>query len=461
MTKRRNGFEIEREVHWTQLIRKYPSIDSIKGRHNKYCLEKYVEDYMSFLDKVRIPPQVVKEVIKRAEENNFSNKPSKKDNFYIVNEDLTSFALIKPGRADLSKGLRIIYTHVDSPCLYVKPRPLLFEWDPEERDLHLGVELDTVPYGGINSWQWFGRPVEVVGWIIKKGRRREIKKNGFLANINFHIDTKDRQTELEDAFKAEDLDVITGYKSRKELLKDFRFSSENDFARATLYVVPKIKTQLVNDFILGYGHDDKICLYSAVTALFETKPYYPCIVLGLDREEVGGGGPGGAEGKFFEEVLNILIKVKEGKRLEDITEALQTRLFKKTLAICGDVDVGATNADIDYADIRNISRLGYGTYLSAEECSWEGNQLSKKVIDKVMQIYDKNKISFQISGIAGKADDVDAGGITDLRFFVKRGIPTINSGVPVGSLHSPTEIAHKADLYWTIKAYKGILRSIN
>jgi aspartyl aminopeptidase len=55
----------------------------------------------------------------------------------------------------------------------------------------------------------------------------------------------------------------------------------------------------------------------------------------------------------------------------------------------------------------------------------------------------------------GKVDE--GGGGTIAKFLAKYGLDMVDCGPPVLGMHSPFEIASKADLYETFKAYRVFL----
>ena len=59
----------------------------------------------------------------------------------------------------MNKGIRLIVSHIDSPRLDLKQRPLY-----EDSDLAF---LKTHYYGGIKKYQWLSRPMALHGRIVK------------------------------------------------------------------------------------------------------------------------------------------------------------------------------------------------------------------------------------------------------------------------------------------------------
>jgi len=458
--KNRTGFRIQnvrQGIDGSQLTRANPTIDNI-GHSRLKEIDTFLKAYSHFLDKVRIAPDVVKEVLEL-----YNNYEYPEETFSMINKDKSAFALVKFGKKPIEEGVRILYSHCDSPCLKTKSDSPILEWDPDKQPLHTGVELDVFGYGGIFPHQWAGKSLELRGWAIIDGKRKEINMPVFCPEICRHTDLrKEKEESFSEAHLEENLDLITGYGNVKDLLSALRFNGKEDFARARLFAVPVSKTQKIGPYYLsGYGHDSRSSIFSSLNAFLDTRPRYTSILLGFDKEEVGSSGSGGAQGKFFEKVFNeTLLRRKVFSGLEEITEAYKLNIFEKSLAVNVDVDVGATNLeeDEDRIDDKNIAKLGYGVFVQGIDGVFEGDQNSPYLIDRIMNIFRNKNVEFQITGSALIAD-MNEGTYTINRYFIDRGFPTVNIGVPVGCTHSPEELIHKGDLFSSYDAYMAILES--
>lgn len=441
-----------------QLTRVSPSTKKISPRTRK-SIDRLVNRYIEFLDEARINSEVTSEVIKLARKKGFFKD---KKNFEMKNRDKTAFALVKPGKKPVKEGLRIIYTHTDSPCLQVKPVPVRFEWSPDRKYLHLGVELSIIPYGGVVPYHWFGCDLEVRGWIFKKGRRRKIEFDADISDKSMHIDNRGSDTSLEDAFSWENAVLTTGDESEKKLIEWLEFTDKKDFARSRLYAVPKTKTARTKGggYIKGYGHDDRAPTFAAVDALMSADPVYTAMVIGFDKEEVGSLGDGGADSNFFEQVLGETIARTSNMKFEDIPWGLVQKVIQNSYAISGDTDVGPSKLEVEgenTVDLESVGRLGFGVSVDAHDGGWETNQIPTTYVDKILCMMNRklNK-KHQLVGCAHDADNFEGQGY-HADFFTKRGIPTMEIGILVTGLHSPVEKIHEGDFYYMRKAYQVFL----
>ena len=83
-------------------------------------------------------------------------------------------------------------------------------------------------------------------------------------------------------------------------------------------------------------------------------------------------------------------------------------------------------------------------------------ELAPEVEGQVNEIMDKAGVPWQMAEL-GKVDQ--GGGGTVAKHLAEYGMDIIDFGPPVLGMHSPFEIASKADLYATFKAYKAFLES--
>jgi aspartyl aminopeptidase len=439
-----------------QRVRPSPIMHRLSSTR-RATIEKFAEDYSGFLDSVRIAPDVVSQVSQMQGMYGRGDKTQ-----MITNPEGSAFALIKYGTRPSSEGTTILFGHNDSPCLRVKPNPLQLEWDPDKLTLHSGVMLGVIGYGGIMTHQWAGHHFDMVGWASIDGRKKKIGPvNMYCADICQHTDLRlEEDDSMAEAHTVENLALTTGFPDRKSLLKSLGLKGLEDFPRSRLYVVPRDKTQKVGPYYLaGYGHDPRVGLYPAVRALLDSSPKYTSVVIGFDNEEVGSMGSGGANGMFFDHIMNFILTQGGKKPLNNLTEAVKLQTLSNSLAINTDVDVSASSLEEEdrRVDWRNIAKHGHGPFVSAVDNVCDGDQISPLLVDETMGLLRKEDVPFQLTGSALVADS-NEGFATMSGFLAERGIPTINIGVPTGSTHSIIENVHMGDLEGAHRAYKAILK---
>ncbi len=117
--------------------------------------------------------------------------------------------------------------------------------------------------------------------------------------------------------------------------------------------------------------------------------------------------------------------------------------------------------DPDYKDVHestNAAKLGYGvciTKFTGVAGKAGSSDASAEFIGKIRQVFNKNKIVWQ-TGELGKIDQ--GGGGTVAKFLAKFGMDVLDCGPALLSMHSPFELASKADIYMTYLGYKAFYK---
>ena len=75
---------------------------------------------------------------------------------------------------------------------------------------------------------------------------------------------------------------------------------------------------------------------------------------------------------------------------------------------------------------------------------------SAELVGDITRLLDANGVAWQI-GELGRLDL--GGGGTIAKYVANRGIPVLDIGVPVLSMHSPFEVIHKTDLYMAYRTF--------
>jgi len=442
------------EIDKSQLTRESPVMMGLTSR-KRQAVERFSREYSTFLDQVRIAPDVVDFARKLYEEYR------RLGDDFITNESGTAFAYVKSGKRSPEEGMNILFAHNDSPCLQVKTNPTLLEWDPDKQPLHTGVRLGVFAYGGIRPYQYSGRNLDLVGWASIDGERKKIELPVYCPDICQHTDTRgDNDVSFLEAHLEEKLSLVTGYRNVPDLMNALGLKGKEDFARARLFAVPHAETTSIGDYYLsGYGHDARSGIYAALQAHTNISPKYTSVVIGFDKEEVGSTGSGGANGIFLDEIANRILTGGDNSRLKNLTEAFKLDVFKKSLAINADVDVAATSLEEDETriDENNIAKLGYGPFLSGIDGLCDGDQIAPELTDRMMNMFKAADVPFQITGSA-LFPEMTAGTGSMNAFIAERGIPTVNISVPTGCTHSQLELIHKGDLFFAKEIYRQILR---
>jgi len=435
----------------------------------KEVVESLAKEYIEFLSTVKTERESVefaKELLNNA---GFKEESSEKGYFIYKNKFLAAW---KKGKNPLTKGLRIVVSHIDTPRLDLKLHPL-FE------DTHLAF-LKTHYYGGIKKYHWVAQPLALHGVVAKKDGRvikivlgeKEEDPVFTICDLLPHL-AKKVQTDkkISEAIPGEKLNVLVGgiplekLEEEKEVKDRIKLNflkilyekfgiKEEDFVSAEIYVVPAGKAREVGldrAFIGGYGQDDRICAFTSLKAFLEIdQPEYTNLLLFMDKEEIGSEGNTSAKSRIFEKVIYYLIKEAGLSPNPDVF----FEIMMNTKTLSADVTAGIDPNYIEVHDKLNDAKMGFGIAVSrytGHGGKYMANEAHVEFLAWLLDNWDKNGVVYQVVSM-GKVDE--GGGGTVAKYFASYGMDVVDVGPPLLSMHSPFEISHKADLYMTYKAFK-------
>lgn len=446
--------------------------------NQKNDLEEISKDYINFLNTAKTERLATKEIIRRAEEKGFVNLDEKikegslkaGDKVYAVNKE-KAVALFIIGSEDLENGLAIVGAHTDSPRLDLKPVPL-------SEDTNIAY-LKTHYYGGVKKYQWTTIPLELHGVIYKKdGEKVEISIGDkedepvfTISELLIHLSRKLMDEKARDVIKGEQLQIIVGSipldgdsenpvkKNILKILNEKYGIIEEDFITAEFEAVPAIKARnagLDNSMIIAHGQDDRVCSYATLNAILSMETSKKTLVaLFVDKEEIGSYGATGMSSQFLENTILELLNLK-GKA--DLISFKRT--LKNSKVLSADVTLAYDPNFKDVSEIDNAAQFGCGVALTKYTGSGGkggSNDANAEYLQEVRAAFDKNNVIYQ----TGELGAVDAGGGGTIAFILAEYcMDVVDCGTPVISMHAPTELVSKADLYSTVEAYKSFYQNI-
>ena len=156
---------------------------------------------------------------------------------------------------------------------------------------------------------------------------------------------------------------------------------------------------------------------------------------------------------LMENVVSRLVRATGGSPF-DLSEALE-----RSALLSADVTVGFDPSFAAAFEPNNTARLGSGPVLmkyAGARGKSGANDASAELMAFVRDIFDEAGVRWQIGGM-GRIDL--GGGGTIAPFASKYGMQVLDCGVALLSMHAPYELASKADLYETFRAYAAFLSS--
>lgn len=440
------------------------------------ALHAFNEEYRQFLSYAKTEREFTTESEKEAIAHGFKNIADVKeikagDKLYSINRG-KNLVLFVIGKKPLTEGMNILGAHIDSPRLDLKQHPLY------EKD---GLALmDTHYYGGIKKYQWTTRPMALHGVVCKKdgsvvnvviGEDPTDPVVG-ITEILVHLSNDQMKRSASEIVTGEDLDLLVGSVPAKDcekdpvkkyvldLLKEKYDIEEDDFMSAELEVVPAGEARdfgLDRSMIMGYGHDDRVCAYTSMRAIFELEEpeRTSCCIL-VDKEEIGSVGNTGMQSAYFSHVTAELLALQGSCSLVDFNHAMANSRM-----LSSDVSAAVDPLYDSVFDQKNAAHFGcgicYNKYTGARGKSG-CNDANAEYFAKVRRVMDDNGVAFQTCELGS----VDKGGGGTIAYIAANlNMDVVDAGIAVQNMHSPCEIVSKADVYEGYRAYIAFLKDMD
>ena len=431
----------------------------------------YAEGYKAFLDAAKTEREAVAFAVDMAEKAGYTpyrigDVLKAGDKRYLNNRGRSLF-LIRMGSAPLeTDGVRIIAAHVDSPRLDLKQIPLY-----EDSGFAF---LKTHYYGGIKKYQWTTIPLALHGTVVRAdGTMLELKIGEcesdpvfYVNDLLPHLGQEQAKKPLGEAIPGEALNILVGglplanddggERIKRGILRHLYENygmTEEDFISAELCAVPAYRARDIGfdrALIGGYGHDDRVCAYPALTALFDSKNDNRTVLIVLaDKEEVGSDGVSGMQCDIIRDHLDAIAD-----------SAGVNPAVVRAASMCLSADVNAAY-DPNFADVyerRNSAMISCGTTLSkytGARGKSSTNDASAEYVGYIRRLFAEEGVIWQTAEL-GRVDA--GGGGTVAKYIAKLNIDTVDIGVPVISMHAPYEVISKADLYTTYEAFAAFIK---
>lgn len=431
----------------------------------------YCDEYIKFLNNGKTEREIIIEAKKIADEQGFKDineyeTLKQGDRVYYINRGKSMYLAII-GENNIEDGMNIIGAHADSPRLDLKPNPIY-----EDSGF---AYFKTHYYGGIKKYQWTTIPLAIHGVIVKTNGEKvdicigEDEQDPIftITDLLPHLAQEQMEKKLKEGINGEDLNLLIGsipYDSDDvnekvklnilNILNEKYGITEVDFLSSEIELVPAFKARSMGfdkGLVAGYGQDDKICVYTSLTALMElekVKKTAVCII--SDKEEVGSMGNTGMESHVFDTFISEILN-----KLNCNKPNLLEKVFCNSMMLSADVDAGLDPIYVSVSEKNNASYLGNGIGISKYTGSRGksgGSDANAEFVAYVRNVFEKNNIRYQIAEL-GRVDV--GGGGTIAYILANKGIDVIDCGVPVLSMHAPYEVTSKFDIYEAFRGYKA------
>lgn len=470
MSEKTQGEEL-REKLFNNKKNGWESVSEEEGRN----IFNYCDGYMKFLNEAKTEREIVKRATEIAKENGYkeiSEYSTLKagDKVYYINKDKNLFLAVI-GEENIENGINIVGSHADSPRLDLKPNPVYED--------HGFAYFKTHYYGGIKKYQWTAIPLSIHGVVVKtNGEKVEInigEKDDepifTITDLLPHLAQDQMEKKLKDGIEGENLNLLIGSipyndekASEKVKLNILNIINrkygivEKDFLSAEIELVPALKCRSLGfdeSLVVGYGQDDKVCVYTSLTAMLNVQnPKKTAVCIFADKEEIGSMGNTGMESNVFSTFMSEILN-KLGVNRPNLLD----KMFCNSKMLSADVDAGFDPIYSQVSELNNASFLNKGVgvnkYTGARGKSG-GSDANAEFVAYVRNVFEINNIAYQVAEL-GKVDV--GGGGTIAYILANKGVEVLDCGIPVLSMHSPYEVTSKYDIYQAHRAYEAFLNA--
>jgi aspartyl aminopeptidase len=219
----------------------------------------------------------------------------------VIVRDGAVIALAVPGRVVATTPFRILGAHTDSPTFKLKPRPALAS--------HGWLQASVEVYGGPILASWFDRELEFAGRLVTRDGTVHLVRTGPLARIPhlaIHLDREvnssfapDRQRDVQPVLGVDGPDVLD------YLARDAGIDAAEIAGHDVVAVDSAAPAQFGASLFAAARLDNLSSVHAGVTALLSFERGDAIAVLAaFDHEELGSESRSGASGPFLADVLD-------------------------------------------------------------------------------------------------------------------------------------------------------------
>ncbi len=368
--------------------------------------------------------------------------------YYHINRD-RAMMLIIGGKADISTGVRIVASHIDSPRLELKGRPV-----DSAQEFAL---FQTNYHGGIKTYQWTNIPLALTGHVDRVDGTRASVNIGLKPNdpifmipdLSPHTARDQMAKKIREAVTHEDLDPIIAsgpyekYSASQWVLKYLKSHYDinpADLVSAELSLVPAMPPRDMGfdrRLIAAYGQDDRLAAFTSFEAAKSLQtPPQTTIIYFSDNEETGNVNNTGASSTYLRDQISELLFSHLGS---DFNSVMVSRTLRASKALSIDVNPAVNPMNPGAWEITNAPRLGYGVNIKLYGRGFNANS---ELIAWSRRAFDQKNIPWQTTTYkVGRAGGGTLGGE-----IARYNIDTIDIGVPLLSIHTPYAVSDKMDI---------------
>jgi aspartyl aminopeptidase len=375
----------------------------------------------------------------------------KGESYFVTRNDSAIVAFHYGKQSLVDHGVRVAGAHTDSPCLKLKPAPVI----AKKGYVQLGVEV----YGGALLYPWFDRDLSLAGRVdfaCADGQLHSALVDArapiaFIPSLAIHLDRLanegrkiNPQTEMAPIVQlgAEgekfDFDAfILG------LVEDAGVEPTTLLSHELMFydTQPAALVGLHQEFLASARLDNLLSCFLCAESLIGCEDEYTSIVVCNDHEEVGSVSTSGAQGPFLKAVIERLL-LAEGASADGFD-----RLASHSAMLSIDNAHGVHPSFADRHDDSHGPQLNAGPVIKIN-----ANQRYASNSHSVAQFkHYCAKAGVETQSFAMRADMACGSTIGPIT-SASLGIETVDVGVPTFGMHSIRELAGSDDAQSMAKA---------
>jgi aspartyl aminopeptidase len=414
-------------------------------------------DLLRFIDASPTPYHAVAQAVRRLEGAGYSAlaeadlwELAPGDRRHAVRGDASLVAFQVGALPPASGGFRIVGAHTDSPNLRVKPRP--------DRETSGYRQLAVEPYGALLVHTWLDRDLSLAGRVTLAGDgahqtvlvdferpllripnlaihlQREIAEQGLKLNAQQHLPPLVGLGELPP------LRELVAAELRARLGRPVRAEQVLGFDLMAYDVQPAARAGARGEFLLAPRLDNLASCHAALSALLAVSGGAPAaatrMIVLYDHEEVGSRSAQGAAGTFLQEALERVVTGVKGGELQGLARAV-----RRSNLVSADMAHALHPNYADRHDPEHRPLLGGGPVIKVNaNQSYASDAATAGLFTELCA-----RVGVAPQHFVTRSDlacGSTIGPITAARV----GVPTVDVGSPMLSMHSCREMAGADDV---------------
>ena len=337
-----------------------------------------------------------------------------------------------------SSKFRILGSHTDSPGLMVKPNPDVVG----EGARQVAVEV----YGGPILQSWFDRDLAFAGRVVDSSGKAHLAYTGPIArvpNLAIHLYRADTPP----VERQQHTQPVLGVdRPLLEIIAEQIGLEGEQIVAHELISVDTQEGAVVGDMLMAGRLDNLSSVWASLEALVEAQREAThsdvLVLVAFNHEEVGSNSPTGAAGPLLERYLR---RIATGLEVEDF------------LSLCARSSM--VSADAAHAVHPNYSTkhdpshrplLNAGPVLKVNA----NQRYASDAVTEAMWVRACEAANVPNQVFVGN-NDVPCGSTIGPIAATRLGIPTVDVGVPLLSMHSAREMCGVEDMEWFVQALRA------